>query len=106
MKVNEATGEVTVELAGKTFRLHATMKRFADYQAALDVVGMGGMWSMLSQRDPRAIYEGMRCLCSSGNAAELDDMLLIPNLAAMADAIQAALLAGMPNDKGKSRGNG
>ena len=106
MKVNEATGEVTATIGKTSFRLHATTRRFADFQAALDVTGLPAMWNMLQQRDPRAIYEGMRCLCSSDNAAALDEILLLPNIAAMAEAITAALMAGLPTNDGNTAGNG
>ena len=32
VSINEATGEVTLEVAGKTFRLHGTMERMADLE--------------------------------------------------------------------------
>ena len=96
MEINEATGEVTFEIAGKCYRLHATMKRMADLQAKLAVPGLSMTSLLLSQSDPRALYFGLKCLCSSGNGAEFDDMLLTPHLTVVADAVTAALNAGLP----------
>ena len=96
MQVNEATGEVTFDLAGKSYRLHATMKRMADLQAKLAVPGLSMTSLLLSQSDPRALYFGLKCLCSSGNSADFDEMLLTPHIPAIADAVTAALNAGLP----------
>ncbi|WP_119270856.1 hypothetical protein [Taklimakanibacter deserti] len=107
MQVNEVTGEVTFKLAGKTYRLHAGMKRLAEYQAKLAVPGLQMTQLLLTQSDPRAIYFGLKCLCSSGNGADFDDMLLAPHLPAAAAAISAAIQAGLPEpEKGDDAGKG
>jgi hypothetical protein len=105
MEVNAATGEVTVELAGKTFRLHATMPRVADYQAKLGVRGFRGIHEGLEQSDARAVYHGLRALCSSGNGEAFDGMLLTPHMAPAIAAIYKALFAGLPEAKDDDAGN-
>lgn len=102
--VNEATGEVTTELGGKTFRLRATMPRVAEYEAVLGVDGLDGVQKALQASKTKAVYEGLRCLCVSGNEAELDDLLLTPNLGEATAAIYKALTAGLPQEP--ARGNG
>ena len=108
---NEATGEVTVQLADRTFKLRATMPRVADLQSALDVNGMVSIELMLKVGDARAVYQGMKCLCASENVSALDDMLLAPHAPTAVEAILAALVAGLPeadddvDDDGESEGN-
>ena len=46
VSINEATGEVTFEVAGKTFRLHGTMERMADLERALGASGLPAVGSM------------------------------------------------------------
>lgn len=96
MELNEATGELMVELAGTRFRLHATMPRVAQYQAALGVTGFAALERMLDTGDARAVYHGLRCLCSSGNAGAIENLHLIRHLVAAVRAIRAALLASLP----------
>lgn len=105
MRVNEATGEVMFELAGKEYRLHATMKRMADLQAKLAVPGLSMTSLMLTQNDPRAIYYGLRCLCTNAPSTEFDNLLLTPHIATVSSAVIAALNAGLPEpEKGDDAG--
>lgn len=97
MHTNPVTGEVTFEIGGKEFRLHATMKRLAEYQARLQVPGLAMITMMIKCRDARAIYQGLMCLCSSNNAVNFDNMLLTPHMDEAAQAISAALEAGLPD---------
>jgi len=46
MHTNPVTGEVTFEINGKEYRLHATMKRTAELNARLAVPGLS-MVSMM-----------------------------------------------------------
>lgn len=101
MHTNDMTGEVTIDLAGKTFKLHATMPRLAEYQSRMGVVGLGALQRMIVSLDATAIYQGLRCLCTSGNEADLDTMLLTPHLEAANEAIIAALSAGLPEPSEK-----
>ena len=102
MHTNPVTGEVTFELAGKTYTLHATMKRLAEYQARLAVPGMAVLSMLLGQLDARAIYWGLVTLCSNGDAKDFDGMLLAPHLKEASEAIGAALQAGLPEPAGES----
>lgn len=105
--VNAATGEVTIDLDGETFRLRASMGRLADLMANLAVPGLGMLQMMIERLDPRALYHGMRCLCTSGNEAKLRDMLLMPHVEAIKGALLGALIAGLPELKEKdAEGNG
>lgn len=107
MQVNEATGEVSFDLAGKSYRLHATMKRLAELQARLAVPGLTMTSLLLAQSDPRALYWGLVCLCSSGNAKDFDDMLLTPHIPDIARAITKAINAGLPEtEEGGEKGKG
>jgi len=96
MHTNPVTGEVTFELAGKTYTLHATMKRVAELNARLQVPGLEMVAMMVKCRDARAIYWGLVCLCSSGNAVDFDNLLLTPHMGDAGLAISAALEAGLP----------
>lgn len=99
--VNEMTGEVTFDLSGKEFRIRATMARLADYQSKVGVVGLQTLSVMVSGLDARAIYLGLKCLCTSDNADTLDDMLLTPYLELANEAIVKALSAGLPEASSK-----
>lgn len=101
--VNEATGEVSVELGGKTFRLRATMPRVAEFEATLGVDGLAGIQKCLQDSKTNAVYQGLRCLCVSGNEADLEELLLTPNLGEATSAIYKALTAGLPQEP--ARGN-
>lgn len=100
--INEMTGEVTFDLAGKPFRLRATMPRVAQLQAELGIVGLGAISVRLAAADATAIYLGLKCLCAAADdmrqaeLARLDDALLTPSLVAAQSAIMAALEAGLP----------
>lgn len=96
MHTNPVTGEVTFELAGKTYRLHAGAKRLAEYQAAIVAPGLSSLLGMLAVQDGRALYHGLRCLCTSGNEADFDTMLILPHGEAIVEALTAAISAGMP----------
>lgn len=104
--VNAATGEVTLEIDGEVFRIRASMARLADLMGALAVPGLGMLQLFISQVDPRALYHGMRCLCTSGNEAKLRDMLLMPHVDAIKGALLAALIAGLPEPDKESEGKG
>lgn len=106
---NEATGEVSVDIAGHTFTLKATFRNMAAFQAALAVPGMAMMQMLIEGVDPRAMHAGIQCLCTSGNADALDDILLTPHLATCKEAIMSAITAGLPDapkdsKPGKKRG--
>lgn len=104
--VNALTGEVTLEIDGETFKLRASMGRLSDLMAVLDKPGLTMLQFMMIQMDPRALYHGMRCLCTSGNEAKLRDMLLLPHLEPITGALTAALAAGLPEVKESAEGNG
>lgn len=97
MHTNPVTGEVTFELAGKTYTLHATMKRVAELNTRLAVPGLEMVAMMVKCRDARAIYWGLVCLCSAGSTADFDKLLLTPHMNDAALAISAALEAGLPD---------
>lgn len=106
VEVNQATGEVTAPLAGETFKLHATLPRVAALQAALGVAGFGAMYQLIQDADGRAVYHGLRTLCSSGNAAKFDVMNIGAVVGDAVAMIVAALTAGMPEPKGKKAAAG
>lgn len=97
--INAMTGEVSIDLAGTEFRLRATMPRLADLQARLGVPGLNSIMQRVQMMDAQALYVAMRALCSSGNADRLDDMLLTPHLTTIVAAIEASLVAGLPEAK-------
>lgn len=105
--VNEATGEVTVVLEGETFKLRASMGRLADFMANMNVPGFAMMHMMVAQQDPRAVYHGLRCLCTSGNEAKLKDLILGRCLLDAVPALLAAITVGLPKaDEDAPVGNG
>lgn len=105
--LNAATGEVTIELDGETFKLRASMGRLADFSASLAVPGLAMMQKRIEWLDPGTLYNGMRYLCTSGNEAKLRDMLLMPHLEAIKGALLGALVAGLPELPEKdAEGNG
>lgn len=102
MQVNEATGEVTATLAGETFRFHATLPRVAALQAAIGEKSLSAILAGMNRQDARVIYEGLRCLCSSGNEKKLDDFAVARIIVDAGQAILAALTAGMPESDPKN----
>lgn len=102
--LNPATCEVTVDLGGKSFRLHATMPRVAEFEASIGARNIKGVMEALAESRTKAVYEGLRCLCVSGNDAELDSLLFGPNVGDAVAALFKALTAGLP-DPEPSRGN-
>jgi hypothetical protein len=106
--VNEATGEVTFELEDTVFKVKASMSRLADYMGHLNVPGFAMMHMMIAQQDPRAIYHGLRCLCTSGNADKFKDMVLSRHLLVIVPALLAAITVGLPkgDDEETPQGNG
>lgn len=113
--VNQATGEVTLELEGHAFKLRASMWRLAELidvlrkkASELELLqpGLALLQYKISNCDPYALYYGMRVLCTSGNEDKLKDMLLVPHIAELKGALLAALLAGLPEpDEKESGGN-
>jgi hypothetical protein len=97
LTVNKATGEVTFDLHGKEYRLRASLSNLARMQAESGIEGFAEIARMLQRRDARVIYWGLSCLCVSGNARDFDDMLLMPVLNEVCAALQAALVAGLPD---------
>lgn len=100
MHTNELTGEVTFDLAGQTFRVHATAARLAEFQAALGVTGLGAMHDMIAHMDLRALFHGLRTLNSSGNADRVNDLPILAHLPTAHAAIVAAMAAGLPDPSG------
>lgn len=95
--VNIATGEVTQTIAGKEYKFKASMGRMAEFQSRLAVPGLGVTMIMLRETDPRAIFFGLKCLCTSGNASDFDDMVLTPHMGDAKEALIMALSAGIPD---------
>lgn len=96
MQINQATGEITADIGGQTFKFHATLPRMAEYQAALGVDGMQEMFRLIQIGDARAIYRGLKCLCSSRNGAAIDALVLSKVVTEASSAIVAALTASLP----------
>lgn len=105
MQVNEATGEVTETLAGETFRFHAKLPMVAALQAAIGEKSLSGIFAGINRQDAKVIYEGLRCLCSSGNAAKVDDLVLGRVLAEAGKVIATTLAAGIPQDDSSKNGD-
>lgn len=106
---NEVSGEVTVRLQGVEFVLKATMPNVAALQSALDTPGLRTLNIMLATSDARVIYHGMKCLCVSGNADKLDDMLFPSVIGDAVEAVNTAMVLGMPKESdtsGKLKGEG
>jgi hypothetical protein len=96
--VNNVTGEVTVELSGETFRLRASMGRVGDLEAQLGVDGFSGIQEQLSRISARVTPKAFKALCTSDNAAAIDE-LQYSQLAPALDAVWKALTAGLPDEK-------
>lgn len=94
--VNDMTGEVSFSLGDVPMRLHATMPRLADYQSRMNVTGLGALMKAVISSDARALYFGVKCLCSSGNAEKVDTMLLGPHMETLVAAITKAVMGGIP----------
>jgi hypothetical protein len=105
MQVNEATGEVTETLAGETFRFHATLPRVAALQAAIGENSLSAIFAGINRQDAKVIYEGLRCLCSSDNAAKIDDLVLGRVLTEAGQVIASTLAAGIPQDDPPKNGD-
>jgi hypothetical protein len=103
VSINEATGEVSVELGGQEFRLLATMRRMGDLERALQVPGLLELQEKLLLKSSDMTLIGLRALCVSGNEDQLDDLLMGPTIGPAIEAIFAALTAGLP--KPGARGN-
>lgn len=104
---NPMTGEVSFKLGGTDMRVHATMPRLAEFQAAMGVQGLGALMRAVTVSDAKALYLGLRSLCTSGNASVADTMLLAPHLQLLTEAITAALMAGLPEaSPGKQQAEG
>lgn len=106
---NEATGEVTATIGGVVFKLRATLSRLADFQARLNVPGIGQLQMLVLSQDMRALNAGMRALLTSGNEKDLDDLLAIKHATELLGAIMTALTAGLPKREdveGDTAGNG
>lgn len=96
LTVNAATGEVSLDLSGQPFRLHATMARVAALQAALGEKGFAGLSARLANTDAGAIVTSLKTLCSSGNPEVADSVLFAVAIKDGVDAIFKALAAGLP----------
>lgn len=104
---NPMTGEVSFKLGSADMRVHATMPRLAEFQAAMGVQGLGALMRAVTVSDAKALYLGLRSLCSSDNAEVADTMLLAPHLQLLTEAITAALTAGLPEvSPGKRKAKG
>ena len=102
--VNPATGEVTQTIADKEYKFKASMMRMAEYQSRLAVPGLGMVTMMIRGMDPRAIFFGLKCLCTSGNEADFDDMLLTSHMKEAQEALTEALNAGLPKAEKPGKG--
>ncbi|WP_319528986.1 hypothetical protein [uncultured Cohaesibacter sp.] len=94
--VNELTGEVNVALGDVAFTLHATLPNVASLMADLQISGLRQLHLLMGLADPRVTYSGMKCLCTSGNAAAVGGILFGKYGADAHEAVTAALVAGMP----------
>lgn len=94
--VNNATGEVSVELGGVTYRLRASMNRVGELEAALGVDGFGGVQQHLQRASARVTLKAWKALCTSDNAELLADANFTDQAAAIA-AIWKALTVGLPD---------
>ena len=103
-RVNEATGEVTVDLAGETFRLKASLGRMADFQSALKKEGLQELFRALAISDQNAVLAGLRALCVSGNEAKFRDMVMPLVIADAVGALLAAMTIGMPKEEDTAAG--
>jgi hypothetical protein len=97
--VNQATGEVTDTIGGTEFRFRATMPRVADLQAQTRTAGFGELYNLVLTGDARALYHGLKSLCTSGNADKFDGMLFGRELATAQAVVLATLSAGLPESE-------
>jgi hypothetical protein len=95
MIVNELTGEVTAEIGGKTFRLHATIERMAALEAELGVPNVAAIARALQDVKASAIRTTLRNFCTSGNSEAFSGMafgrVALPAIEACMTAINAAM---------------
>lgn len=96
-EINKLSGVVSVTLDGVGYKLKATMPNMAALQAAIDVPGLRMLNALISTGDARLAYHGMRCLCVSGNAQELDNLLFPAWVADAIEAVSDALQVGLPD---------
>jgi len=103
VSINEATGEVTVELGGNVFRLFCSMARQGELERALGVDGLPGVNEKLSKQSADVVLIALKTLCVSGNEALLDDLSFGRNIAPAIRALLATIFAALPEERG--RGN-
>lgn len=96
MQVNKATGEVEAEIGGKPYRFHATLPRMAAFQAAMGVDGIAALLGLVQQSDSRAVYHGLRTLCSNGDPREFDRLVMSRVMTDACEAIVSAMVAALP----------
>jgi hypothetical protein len=96
--VNELTGEVDLTLDKKTYRLRASLRGMAELQAKLAVPGVAMMDVLLAQRDPRILYWGLVCLCTSGDKADFDTLHMPPHYAEIGAALDDTIDRFFPKD--------
>lgn len=99
--LNVVTGEVTQTIAGKEYKFKASMSRMAEFQSRLAVPGLGVTMIMLRESDPRAIFFGLKCLCTSGNGSDFDELVLTSHMGDAKEALTMALTAGLPDQTDK-----
>jgi len=105
ISINEATGEVTLQLSGKTFRLHGTMERMGELESALDANGLPEVGRKLSQQSARVTLKALHTLCTSGNQDELRTVAFGSAMPLLLRAIFAAVRAALPEEEDEPRGN-
>lgn len=101
MQVNAATGEVTAEIGGTTFRLFASLEGMGGVEAALGVDNALAVIEALQRIDVKAIAAAMDAFCVSGNAALLRKMPFGRVAPQAVAALIVAIAAAMPEPDGR-----
>ena len=104
VSINEATGEVTFEVAGKTFRLHGSMERMADLERALGASGLPAVGNALAKQSAETTLKALQTLCVSGNEAEFKKLSFGAAMPVLLRATFAAVRAALPEED-EERGN-
>ena len=98
-------GDVELKLGGETYRLRGTFQNMADYQAALDVVGLAPIVSMLGGYDARALLHGVRCLAVEGDISKVGELPFHEHEEEVQVALLNAITGGLDTGEGDTEGN-
>lgn len=109
VSINEATGEVTAEIQGTTYRFHGTNKRMAELERVLEVPGLLEIYQKLNLQSARLTPLILATLCSSGHTQQdFDELTFGTSMPVVVKAISATITGALPppDEEDEKRGNG